>query len=296
MPRRASSHPSMIEARTLPKLAYAICRIAIPGGRWSYRGRGHCASCGRTTMFVLAQSHARWIERLTRDWDSSASFKQSLPLRESLICVLCRANLRVRLLARAVLDRLQLPDAASLLGRMRSDARFAIYEAATWNAFRDDRLTSLPNYVSSEYIDGARPGDVVDGVMNQDLERLTFESAAFDIVITSEVLEHVADLERALSEIRRVLKPGGLHVFTVPVDTDQARSRERAQLADGKIVHLLPAIYHGDSRRPQGILAFRDFGRDVADYLSRPGFACERTGNESSGEIASPVLVSQKTA
>ena len=245
---------------------------------------------------MLAESHARWIERLTRDWDNSAAFKRSLPLRESLICVLCRANLRVRRLAQTVLDRLRLTGTSALLERMRRDTLFSIYETATRNAFRDDRLLSLPNYVSSEYIDGASPGSVVDGVMNQDLERLTFQSAAFDVVITSEVLEHVADLDRALAEIGRVLKPGGLHIFTVPVDDGQAHSRERARLADGKVVHLEPAVYHGDSRRPEGILAFRDFGGDVAAYLTRPGFACERTEDASAGELASPVLVARKDA
>lgn len=46
--------------------------------------------------------------------------------------------------------------------------------------------------------------------------QLTFESATFDTVTTIEVLEHVADLERTLVNISRVLKIGGLHFLTSP--------------------------------------------------------------------------------
>ena len=51
---------------------------------------------------------------------------------------------------------------------------------------------------------------------NQNLEQLTFSDNSFDIVITSDVMEHVRLDDRAHQEIRRVLKPGGVYLFTVP--------------------------------------------------------------------------------
>ncbi len=45
---------------------------------------------------------------------------------------------------------------------------------------------------------------------------LPFDSRAFDIVICSEVLEHIPDHRRAVREIVRVLKPGGTLVVSVP--------------------------------------------------------------------------------
>src|SRR3954464_7446764 len=46
-----------------------------------------------------------------------------------------------------------------------------------------------------------------------DAESLPFESGSFDVVFGHAVLHHIPDLERAFSEFRRVLKPGGLVAF-----------------------------------------------------------------------------------
>lgn len=66
-------------------------------------------------------------------------------------------------------------------------------------------------------IDGGRfaiPGvDFVECNVN---EGLPYPDAVFDAVIVIEVLEHTAVPYRVLAEIKRVLKPGGLLVFSVP--------------------------------------------------------------------------------
>ena len=49
-----------------------------------------------------------------------------------------------------------------------------------------------------------------------DITTLPFSNQTFDIIICSEVLEHIPDEQRALSEIRRVMKPGGTLVVSVP--------------------------------------------------------------------------------
>ena len=45
---------------------------------------------------------------------------------------------------------------------------------------------------------------------------LPFEDNRFDVLWSSEVIEHVADTARWLSEVRRVLKPGGRLLLTTP--------------------------------------------------------------------------------
>lgn len=46
--------------------------------------------------------------------------------------------------------------------------------------------------------------------------KLPFMSASFDVVLMSEVIEHVREADKALKEIGRVLKPGGLLLITWP--------------------------------------------------------------------------------
>jgi SAM-dependent methyltransferase len=45
---------------------------------------------------------------------------------------------------------------------------------------------------------------------------LPFEDNAFDLVWSSEVIEHIADTARWLSEVRRVLAPGGRLLLSTP--------------------------------------------------------------------------------
>jgi 2-polyprenyl-3-methyl-5-hydroxy-6-metoxy-1,4-benzoquinol methylase len=49
-----------------------------------------------------------------------------------------------------------------------------------------------------------------------DAEDLTFQDRVFDLVICSEVLEHLISPEKALSEIRRVVKDTGMVILTTP--------------------------------------------------------------------------------
>jgi SAM-dependent methyltransferase len=47
-------------------------------------------------------------------------------------------------------------------------------------------------------------------------ERLPFEDEAFDAVVAGELLEHVGFPEAVVGEVRRVLRPGGVFVGSVP--------------------------------------------------------------------------------
>src|SRR4029077_19609519 len=53
-------------------------------------------------------------------------------------------------------------------------------------------------------------------VGNASIYDLPFPDATFDAVLLSEILEHVDRDADALREVRRVLKPGGLALITVP--------------------------------------------------------------------------------
>lgn len=58
--------------------------------------------------------------------------------------------------------------------------------------------------------------DRFKGVLRGDATKLPFADGSFDVVITSEVLEHIQDDVSAIAEMVRVLKPGGHFAATVP--------------------------------------------------------------------------------
>ncbi len=62
---------------------------------------------------------------------------------------------------------------------------------------------------------GEQGGGVWGGIVS-DIRRLPFKDNYFDLVICSEVLEHIHEHETAVSELSRVLKPGKDLVVSVP--------------------------------------------------------------------------------
>lgn len=45
---------------------------------------------------------------------------------------------------------------------------------------------------------------------------IPFSDCSFDLIFSSNVLEHIADLDRAVAEMERVLKPGGMAIHILP--------------------------------------------------------------------------------
>lgn len=126
----------------------------------------------------------------------------------------------------------------------------------------------------SEFFDDVAPGQTRDGVRCEDLQRLSFADATFDLVTHTEVLEHVEDDAAGMRELRRVLAPGGLTAFTVPIDPRAATRQRVVRGADGALRFLQPPEYHDDRLRGPGrILSWRDYGSDIVQGLQRAGFA-----------------------
>lgn len=147
--------------------------------------------------------------------------------------------------------------------------------------FAAEALTSLallmrgiyPKFLGSEYaMDDAARRDLYP-IPHQDLTDLSLSSDCFDIVTTNEVLEHVPDLDQALREIRRILRPGGVHIGTHPFLLTRETSDRRARLVDGKVVHEKDAEYHGNPVDPEGgSLVFETPGWDILERALAAGF------------------------
>ncbi|WP_445148455.1 class I SAM-dependent methyltransferase [Baekduia sp. Peel2402] len=77
-----------------------------------------------------------------------------------------------------------------------------------------------PLFVHCEHVTQDWPGSEHAGgrasAIVADLHHLPVADASFDAVLCTEVLEHVAEPERVVAELRRVLRPGAPLLVTVP--------------------------------------------------------------------------------
>ncbi len=97
----------------------------------------------------------------------------------------------------------------------------------------------------------------------------TFADASFDLVITSDVFEHVLDPAKAFAEVTRTLTPRGAHVFTVPWYWWKETLVRASRKDDGTIENLQPADYHGNPFDSNGSLVVTEWGSDLCDFVYR---------------------------
>lgn len=128
------------------------------------------------------------------------------------------------------------------------------------------------NYISSYYFSDSPLGtvDILSGFRNENLENLTFPDESFDLFITQDVMEHIFDPAAAFAEIARVLKPGGAHIFSVPLVNKEKPSEVWAQRDDtGNIIHLMEPEYHRNPKSDDGSLVTMHWGYDICDFIFR---------------------------
>lgn len=158
-------------------------------------------------------------------------------------------------------------------GPFQAGDGFAIFNTES-NGALHHRLRGTPGYVCSEFFGpDVEPGTMVNGVMHQDLMHLTFDDSQFDLVLSSDVFEHIPRPYDAHHEVLRVLKPGGRHIFTVPFAAGTYPDDIRATERDGTIEYFGEKMYHGDPVRPdEGVLVWTIFGIEMLDKLKAMGF------------------------
>lgn len=216
--------------------AWNKARLALGMLEWRQLAArlGRCPICG-PTLFVRLNG---------TDW--------------GVRCVRCGSAPNTLLIASV------LQDLCPHLGEMK------VYALASYGPLFDYLSAHSGHLTISYYDPDVPPGEYRDGVQCQNVQQLTFADETFDLCVHSEVFEHVAEDHQGFRDIHRVLKPGGLMVFTVPV-FDRDNTVERARLVHGEIEHMLPPEYHDDQLRGR-VLAFRDYGWDVVKRAEAAGF------------------------
>ena len=190
-------------------------------------------------------------------------------LRGQFVCQTCFLNARSRLLIEALRDE---PRNANTL----------IFERIT-RFFRYMHGWYGDNITGCEYFGGdTRPGDKVlyrdIEVEHQNMMDLSYADNCFDLVIHSDVLEHVPDYLAGLSQCYRVLKPGGRLVFACPVYCQREHQRVARLNEQGEVEFFGKESYHGNPIDPKGSPVFVKHGYNLLEDLQETGFSRAEIG------------------
>jgi ubiquinone/menaquinone biosynthesis C-methylase UbiE len=130
-------------------------------------------------------------------------------------------------------------------------------------------------------------GELGETILEAKPGRLPFDDASFDMVCSNTVFEHVEDIDGALSEIARVLKPGGLFLNIFPTigclreghcGVPFAHWLQRFPRVQIDYLSAMHGLGFGHLR---GTKTRRQWARDFGDYLQR--FTSYRTLKEARG-------------
>lgn len=196
---------------------------------------GHCPCCEKRTLF---KSH---------DYN----------YREYYQCIRCGSNPRQRAIIKVI----------KYLYPNWTETK--IHESSPSGATFKKMLHTCNEYSYSYFYPEKNLGEPLNEsnqVTNQNLENLTFPDESFDLFITQDVLEHINEPLKALKEIYRCLKPGGLHIFTVPVALFKS-TRPRIKIENGKITPIMEEVYHGNPISEKGSLVTYDWGGDICSII-----------------------------
>lgn len=129
-------------------------------------------------------------------------------------------------------------------------------------------------FTGTEYLPSELEKEAFSHVTHCDLQDICFEDSQFDVVFSDHVLQCVPNLGVALSEIYRVLSPGGLLVSSFPFVPARTETICKARLGgDEAIEYLKEPEYHGNPvAADEGSLVYSLPGWDLLSMLAELGY------------------------
>ncbi|RED48367.1 class I SAM-dependent methyltransferase [Seonamhaeicola aphaedonensis] len=217
----------------LKKLIFPMLEAII--GDFYFKCKGFCPCCDKQVEFV---SHNSW-------------------LRDFFKCNNCGSIPRERALMLTI--EKYYPNWKQL----------KIHESSPNNRGHSQKLRRLAKYYKeTQFYPNEQLGALVKNVQNENLECQTFDDSSFDLVITSDVMEHIYNPEMAFREIHRTLKSGGAHIFSVPlVNKFNPTQRWAKKGEDDSPVFLYEPEWHGNPINKKGSPVTMHWGYDIVEFI-----------------------------
>src|SRR5262245_23745622 len=165
-----------------------------------------------------------------------------------VLCPRCGSQVRHRLIAAALAGAPTLIQGAAI-----DDAR--ILHVSPEYCLESQLRPRARRYVTADYTTS-------NATVRMSLNAAAFRSSSFDTVICCDVLEHLPDDAAAMAEIRRVLKPGGVAILTVPTQDGLAVTFEDPSIVAPEERQRV----YGQSDH------VRNYGADFVERVERAGF------------------------
>jgi SAM-dependent methyltransferase len=178
--------------------------------------------------------------------------------RESYHCLACGGSSRDRQLIKTLGLALGLPGALESWPRQE----LTLLETSGYRA-TPARLAAKFRYVNLMY---ASQGE--DNCVQGNLSCLGLQNGSLDVLLTSDVFEHVREDEPAWREVYRVLRPGGFMLLQVPALGEFETTQVRVEVRGAEDVYLVEPEYHAENT-----LVYRNYGNDLPAKLKDIGFA-----------------------
>jgi len=241
---------------------YRIIFSSDPVRKWKI---DYCPICGMKTLMLVDLINLRGTNFCLLCSANNRNKGIADILKKVLVIKLLHKEINLNklkeLLTKINLDKFSLKSLLSL--SKNEDLR--IYEPSSIGAIFNV-LENYPNFLYSEYFPKPelKGGQEYKGIRFEDLQALSFKHNYFDIIITQDILEHIKNYSLSFKEIYRVLKPFGIHIFTVPFDKNEKTLQyfdDEGNLLGEKI------IYHKDPLRSEGSKVFTQFGYDLINIM-----------------------------
>ncbi|WP_415375386.1 class I SAM-dependent methyltransferase [Patiriisocius sp. Uisw_017] len=197
--------------------------------------KGSCPCCDEEVFFIAKKS-----------W-----------LRDNLRCSNCNSIPRERALMQIIDENY--PNWRAL----------EIHESSPGDRGHSVKLKDQANhYTPTQFFLNIELGSFHQGIRCEDLEQQTFGDNVFDLVITSDVMEHIYDPEKAFKEIHRTLKPGGAHIFSVPIINKHKPTQVWATKGkNGEPNFLFEPEWHGNPVDKKGSPVTMHRGFDIVNFI-----------------------------
>ncbi len=223
--------------------------------------------------------------RAVTDHKIGGPSKSWINLRGSCVCAQCGLAGRMRSLIQAIEQTLPSP----------FDGDGLIFERVT--GLYAELARRYPNLIGCEYLspDFATGSEHVTEstrrhlgevpVRHEDMQALSFAGESLDFVLHADVLEHLPHPDQALAQCRRVLRPGGVMLFTCPIYA-RVETQRVAEMIDGEMRFLGAPAYHGDPLSDHGVPVYNNFGFELFDRVKAAGFSKVEVGFTSDASAA----------